>query len=69
MTYVIMENEDGTEQSVFEKTEENMRNRALVLDVDGRPMRVIHEYEADSWNEAMQVANDLRGFGPYVPMS
>jgi len=68
MTYVIMENEDRTEQSVFPKTEENMQKEYLVFDVDGRPMKIIHEYEADSWNEAMKIANELRGFEPYVPM-
>jgi hypothetical protein len=66
--YVIMQNEDRTEQSVFPKTEENMQKRCLVFDVDGRPMKIIHEYEAKDWNDAMRIANELRGFEPYVPM-
>jgi hypothetical protein len=66
--YVIMENEDGTEQSVFPKTVENMQSKSHAFDVDGRPMKIIHEYEASSWNEAMKIANELQGFEPYVPM-
>lgn len=31
-------------------------------------MKIIHEYEAKDWNDAMRIANELRGFEPYVPM-
>jgi hypothetical protein len=65
-TYVIMINEDGTEGSVFPKTEENMKSKYHAFDVDGRPMKITHEYQASSWNEAMKIANELRGFEPPV---
>jgi hypothetical protein len=41
---------------------------ALQLDVNGRPMNIVKEFEAEKWEDAMQVYYDYYGFGRYKPM-
>ena len=36
--------------------------------VSGKPMKIVKEVEAASWNEAMQMFNDHYDYGPYKPM-
>lgn len=38
------------------------------VDVEGRAMRLVKEFEAASHNEAMQISNDHYGYGKYIPM-
>ena len=41
---------------------------ALQLDVDDKLMKIVKEFEAETWGEAMQVYNDHYGYGKYRPM-
>lgn len=40
----------------------------MKVDTAGQPMQVVLEFEAETWNEAMQKYNDHYGYGKYVPM-
>ena len=41
---------------------------ALRLDANGREMKIVKEFEAEKWEDAMQVYYDEYGFGKYKPM-
>ena len=41
---------------------------ALQLDADDKPMKIVKEFEAEKWEDAMQVYYDYYGLGRYKPM-
>jgi hypothetical protein len=65
-TYVILKNEDDTEQCCT--TKENLEASPILKnDVDGRPMILVETFEAESWNAAMTHYHEVMGFEPYKP--
>lgn len=65
VTYVIYESSDGTEHGI---TAKDRWTGFLRTDADGNPMKVVLEFEAETWEYAMQVYNDHYGYGKYIPM-
>ena len=63
--YVIYENQESTERGVSPK---DKWIGCLRTDTAGKPMKVVLEFEAKTWEEAMQRYNDHYGYGKYVPM-
>lgn len=41
---------------------------ALRLDANDKEMKIVKEFEAEKWEDAMQVYYDYYGFGKYKPM-
>lgn len=59
MRYAIFRNEDGTETGMCEAA----AFRSHSEDTDGRPMRVVREIEAESWDEAIATYRGLLDSG------
>ena len=66
-TYVIYENLDSTERGISPKVQWS-KSWLLKVDTAGNSMKVVLEFEAETWNEAMQKYNDHYGYGKYIPM-
>ena len=67
VTYVIYENPDSTERGISPK-DRRLDSWMLQKDTNGKPMTVVVEFEARTWEEAMQRYNDHYGYGKYIPM-
>ena len=67
--YVIYENESKyTPEHGMTSLDQWNEKPFLQKSVDGGLMRLVKEFEAETWEEAMQVYNDHYGFGKYKPM-
>ena len=66
--YIVYENPDSTERGITREVEYLLHKDFHSVDAYGKPMRVVLEFEAETWNEAMQKFNDHYGYGKYVPM-
>jgi hypothetical protein len=46
-----------------------LENEFLRKDENGKDLRIVLEFEAETWEEAMQKYNDHYGYGKYIPMN
>jgi hypothetical protein len=63
--WTMAKSDDGCETTLFQ-SDSPERDR-LLTDVDGDPMTVIMEFEAETFEEAAQIENDYYGWGKYIP--
>ena len=66
-TYVISESDKIGETGCTEKSAW-LESPVLQRDTAGNLMTVVLEFEAETWEEAMQKYNDHYGYGKYIPM-
>ena len=68
MKYVIYQADDAAETGMtsLARWEEGLPE--ICLDANGAPMKAVKEFEAVTWNEAMQAYYDHYGYGKYNPV-
>jgi len=67
-TYVISEGDNITGETGCAEKKTWLACPTLQRDSNGNLMTIVLEFEAETWEEAMQIYNDHYGYGKYIPM-